>query len=103
MAIPDITEAAKGAKVLIFVVPHQFIQRLCEQMKPHVTQGAIGISLIKVSSLEANSSVSWPRHPDELSPHGQICICHQNQIPSIMYWFCDCFTTVKMFCYYSLT
>jgi len=49
VAVPDITEAAKGAKVLIFVIPHQFIQRLCDQMKPHVTQAAIGISLIKVS------------------------------------------------------
>ncbi|KAG7271195.1 hypothetical protein CRUP_031452 [Coryphaenoides rupestris] len=47
VAVPDITEAAKGAKVLIFVIPHQFIQKLCVQMKPHVTQGAIGISLIK--------------------------------------------------------
>ena len=49
VAVPDITEAVKGAKVLIFVIPHQFIQRLCEQMKPHVAPGAIGISLIKVS------------------------------------------------------
>ncbi|XP_030211388.1 glycerol-3-phosphate dehydrogenase 1-like protein [Gadus morhua] len=47
VAVPDITEAVKGAKVLIFVIPHQFIQRLCEQMKPHVAPGAIGISLIK--------------------------------------------------------
>ncbi|CAL8307168.1 unnamed protein product [Merluccius merluccius] len=47
VAVPDITEAVKGAKVLVFVIPHQFIQRLCDQMKPHITEGAIGISLIK--------------------------------------------------------
>ncbi|KAJ3584354.1 hypothetical protein NHX12_014849 [Muraenolepis orangiensis] len=47
VAMPDITEAVKGAKILIFVIPHQFIQRLCSQMKPHIAEGAIGISLIK--------------------------------------------------------
>ncbi|CAL8288560.1 unnamed protein product [Lota lota] len=47
VAVPEITEAVKGAKVLIFVIPHQFIRRLCDQMKPHVAPGAIGISLIK--------------------------------------------------------
>ncbi|KAG7501666.1 glycerol-3-phosphate dehydrogenase 1 [Solea senegalensis] len=47
IAVPDVTEAVKGAKILIFVIPHQFIGNLCDQMKPHVTEGAIGISLIK--------------------------------------------------------
>uniref|UniRef100_A0A672HVE8 Glycerol-3-phosphate dehydrogenase [NAD(+)] n=1 Tax=Salarias fasciatus TaxID=181472 RepID=A0A672HVE8_SALFA len=47
VAVPDITEAVKGANVLVFVVPHQFIGKLCDQMKPHVTEGTIGISLIK--------------------------------------------------------
>uniref|UniRef100_A0A673YHD8 Glycerol-3-phosphate dehydrogenase [NAD(+)] n=1 Tax=Salmo trutta TaxID=8032 RepID=A0A673YHD8_SALTR len=47
VAVPEITEAVKGASVLIFVIPHQFIGRLCDQMKPHITQGTIGISLIK--------------------------------------------------------
>ncbi|KAJ8003538.1 hypothetical protein DPEC_G00149390 [Dallia pectoralis] len=47
VAVPEITEAVKGASILIFVIPHQFIGRLCDQMKPHITQGTIGISLIK--------------------------------------------------------
>ncbi|XP_053734531.1 glycerol-3-phosphate dehydrogenase [NAD(+)], cytoplasmic-like [Synchiropus splendidus] len=47
IAIPDITEAVKGAKILVFVIPHQFIGNLCDQMKAHITEGAIGISLIK--------------------------------------------------------
>ncbi|KAM4711387.1 glycerol-3-phosphate dehydrogenase 1-like protein isoform 2-T2 [Anableps anableps] len=47
VAVPDITEAMKGARILVFVIPHQFIGKLCDQMKPHVTEGAIGISLIK--------------------------------------------------------
>lgn len=48
VAVPEITEAVKGASILIFVIPHQFIGKLCDQMKPHITQGTIGISLIKV-------------------------------------------------------
>ncbi|XP_023275933.1 glycerol-3-phosphate dehydrogenase [NAD(+)], cytoplasmic-like [Seriola lalandi dorsalis] len=47
IAVPDITEAVKGAKILVFVVPHQFIGKLCDQMKPHIVEGTIGISLIK--------------------------------------------------------
>uniref|UniRef100_A0A8C7Q1Z3 Glycerol-3-phosphate dehydrogenase [NAD(+)] n=2 Tax=Oncorhynchus mykiss TaxID=8022 RepID=A0A8C7Q1Z3_ONCMY len=47
VAVPEITEAVKGASILIFVIPHQFIGRLCDQMKPHIAQGTIGISLIK--------------------------------------------------------
>ncbi|KAL1021888.1 hypothetical protein UPYG_G00019330 [Umbra pygmaea] len=47
IAVPEITEAVKGASILIFVIPHQFIGKLCDQMKPHITQGTIGISLIK--------------------------------------------------------
>ncbi|XP_017340737.1 glycerol-3-phosphate dehydrogenase 1c [Ictalurus punctatus] len=47
IAVPDITEAVDGADILVFVVPHQFIGKLCDQMKPHVKPGAIGISLIK--------------------------------------------------------
>uniref|UniRef100_A0A7N8YRN3 Glycerol-3-phosphate dehydrogenase [NAD(+)] n=1 Tax=Mastacembelus armatus TaxID=205130 RepID=A0A7N8YRN3_9TELE len=47
IAVPDVTEAVKGAKVLVFVIPHQFISKLCDQIKPHITEGTIGISLIK--------------------------------------------------------
>nr|XP_029521995.1 glycerol-3-phosphate dehydrogenase [NAD(+)], cytoplasmic-like [Oncorhynchus nerka] len=47
VAVPEITEAVKGTSILIFVIPHQFIGRLCDQMKPHIAQGTIGISLIK--------------------------------------------------------
>ncbi|XP_063073567.1 glycerol-3-phosphate dehydrogenase 1-like protein [Engraulis encrasicolus] len=47
VAIPEVVDAAKGADVLIFVLPHQFITRICDTIKPHVKTGAIGISLIK--------------------------------------------------------
>lgn len=48
--MPDLTEAMRGAKILVFVIPHQFISNICDQMKPHITGGTIGISLIKVQS-----------------------------------------------------
>lgn len=49
MAIADITEAIRLAKILVFVIPHQFIGGVCEQIKSYVTEGTIGISLIKVN------------------------------------------------------
>lgn len=48
MAEPDLLKACSGADVLLFVVPHQFIGKVCEQLKGHVKKGAIGVSLIKV-------------------------------------------------------
>uniref|UniRef100_A0A3Q3VMD6 glycerol-3-phosphate dehydrogenase (NAD(+)) n=1 Tax=Mola mola TaxID=94237 RepID=A0A3Q3VMD6_MOLML len=50
------TLAVKGAAVLAFVIPHQFISGLCDQMRAHVTEGAISISLIKVRSRPRSSS-----------------------------------------------
>lgn len=48
MAVPDLAEAAKGADILIFVVPHQFIVRVCDTIKEHIKKDAVGMSLIKV-------------------------------------------------------
>ncbi|KAK1173463.1 glycerol-3-phosphate dehydrogenase 1-like protein [Acipenser oxyrinchus oxyrinchus] len=47
VAVPELQEAAKDADLLVFVVPHQFIGRLCDQMVDCVSQRAVGISLIK--------------------------------------------------------
>ncbi|XP_037123683.1 glycerol-3-phosphate dehydrogenase 1-like protein [Syngnathus acus] len=47
VAVPDIAEAVKGAKLLVFVTPHQFVRSLCDKIKSHVVDGAVGISLIK--------------------------------------------------------
>ncbi len=50
IANPDIKDAVKGADVLVFVVPHQFVRGLCAQMNGHLKPGCTGISLIKVST-----------------------------------------------------
>lgn len=47
VAIADIVECAKDADILIFVVPHQFVKRLCSAMKGNIKSSAIAVSLIK--------------------------------------------------------
>ncbi|XP_063110799.1 glycerol-3-phosphate dehydrogenase [NAD(+)], cytoplasmic isoform X1 [Cavia porcellus] len=47
VAVPDVVQAASEADILIFVVPHQFIGKICDQLKGHLKANAIGISLIK--------------------------------------------------------
>lgn len=49
VAVPDVVQAAADADILIFVVPHQFIGKICDQLKGHLKANVIGISLIKVS------------------------------------------------------
>ena len=48
VAVPDLVETATGADILVFVLPHQFVRRICSQLKGHMKSGAYGISLIKV-------------------------------------------------------
>ncbi|KAK3106303.1 hypothetical protein FSP39_017422 [Pinctada imbricata] len=47
VAIPDIVQAAEGADILIFVLPHQFVKKICESLKGHIKASAIAVSLIK--------------------------------------------------------
>ncbi|XP_037346575.2 glycerol-3-phosphate dehydrogenase [NAD(+)], cytoplasmic-like isoform X2 [Pungitius pungitius] len=47
LAVPDLAESVKGADILIFVVPHQFIVRVCDTIKDHIKKDAVGMSLIK--------------------------------------------------------
>lgn len=46
--MPDVIEAAKDADILIFVVPHQFIRRICSTLQGKIKSTAVGLSLIKV-------------------------------------------------------
>ena len=48
VAVTDVKETARDADVLIFVVPHQFVDRLCSQMKDVIKPDAVAMSLIKV-------------------------------------------------------
>mmetsp|Transcript_16443 Transcript_16443/g.33177 ORF Transcript_16443/g.33177 Transcript_16443/m.33177 type:complete len:400 (+) Transcript_16443:388-1587(+) len=46
-AIPDLAEACRGATLLIFVLPHQFLPKLIPVIRQHVHPSCRGISLIK--------------------------------------------------------
>lgn len=46
-AVPDLIESAKDADILIFVIPHQFLPRVCRQLVGIVKPNALGVSLIK--------------------------------------------------------
>lgn len=47
IANPDIKDAVKDSSILIFNLPHQFIVRLCGQLKGNILPFARGISCIK--------------------------------------------------------
>ncbi|XP_038642225.1 glycerol-3-phosphate dehydrogenase [NAD(+)], cytoplasmic-like isoform X2 [Scyliorhinus canicula] len=47
LAVPDLLDAARDADILVFVVPHQFIRRTCDELKGHIKSSTIGVSLIK--------------------------------------------------------
>jgi glycerol-3-phosphate dehydrogenase len=47
-AVTDLVQTCQDADILIFVVPHQFVHRICDQLKGKLKAGAIAISLIKV-------------------------------------------------------
>ncbi|XP_042234677.1 glycerol-3-phosphate dehydrogenase [NAD(+)], cytoplasmic-like isoform X3 [Homarus americanus] len=47
VAVPDVLDAAKDADVLIFVIPHQFIKRICQPLVGNLKPSTVGISLIK--------------------------------------------------------
>lgn len=52
VAVPDVIAASKDADILVFVVPHQFMQDICSQLQGHVKSTAIGVSLMKVAAMD---------------------------------------------------
>ena len=48
LAIPDLVEASSSADILVFVIPHQFVGKVCDTIKGKIKSDAVGISLIKV-------------------------------------------------------
>ncbi|KAG9270104.1 glycerol-3-phosphate dehydrogenase 1a [Astyanax mexicanus] len=47
VAVADLVEAVRGADILLFVIPHQFISRVCDTIQGKIKQDALGMSLIK--------------------------------------------------------
>ncbi|KAI8967107.1 glycerol-3-phosphate dehydrogenase [NAD+] [Mycotypha africana] len=46
-AIPDVCQAAKNANILVFVLPHQFVYKVCESLRDVIDKDCRAISLIK--------------------------------------------------------
>merc|ERR1711871_6705 len=55
VADPDLGSAVTGATMLIFVLPHQFLGKICPQMKGKVARGCKALSLIKGIEFENKS------------------------------------------------
>lgn len=69
VAVPELLDAVKGADILIFVIPHQFVSRVCDTIKGHIKTDAVGMSLIKVNFL--------------------ICISHSMKFSLSLYMHCS--------------
>jgi glycerol-3-phosphate dehydrogenase (NAD+) len=41
-------EAVKDADILLFILPHQFVERTCNAIKSHVKKNAFAVSFSKV-------------------------------------------------------
>lgn len=53
VAVPNLGEAVQDADLLVFVIPHQFIHKICDEITGRVPKKAVGITLIKVSTMHA--------------------------------------------------
>lgn len=64
VAVANLGEAVKDADLLVFVIPHQFIHRICDEITGRVPKDALGITLIKVTAprctLVTGNSVFFP-------------------------------------------
>ncbi|XP_064271422.1 glycerol-3-phosphate dehydrogenase 1-like protein isoform X1 [Passer domesticus] len=47
VAIPNLREAVQDADLLVFVIPHQYIHKVCDEITGQVPTKALGITLIK--------------------------------------------------------
>jgi glycerol-3-phosphate dehydrogenase (NAD+) len=47
VACPNVVKACEDADLLIFVIPHQFLDNVLKQLKGHVKKSAIAVSMIK--------------------------------------------------------
>jgi len=48
IATSDLSESVKDADILIFVIPHQFVKKTCEELKNQIKSNAFALTLIKV-------------------------------------------------------
>ncbi|CAE6444136.1 unnamed protein product [Rhizoctonia solani] len=59
-AEPDPIKAIEGATALIIVIPHQFVEKILEGMKEHLSPGVRAVSLIKGVKAEGDKIHTYP-------------------------------------------
>ncbi|KAJ1656100.1 glycerol-3-phosphate dehydrogenase [Dispira simplex] len=58
VAESNLIKAVEGATILVFVLPHQFIRRTCEELKGHVSSECKAISLVKGLDMDGGSGLN---------------------------------------------
>ncbi len=48
VAFPDLQSCVENVDILLFVIPHQFLVKTCQTIKPFIKKDCYGCSLIKV-------------------------------------------------------
>jgi len=57
VAVTDLVTSCKDANILIFVVPHQHVVKICNELKGKLKSDVVGISLIKGLSSSKNNGL----------------------------------------------
>lgn len=52
IAVTDIATSVRGASILVFCFPHQFCRKICSDIKDHIQNNAVAVSLIKGADVE---------------------------------------------------
>jgi glycerol-3-phosphate dehydrogenase (NAD+) len=61
IAVTDLVESVKGASMLIFVLPHQFLKKTCASIRGSIAADAKAISLIKGLEIAENGPLLLSR------------------------------------------
>lgn len=74
VATPSAEDAVRGADVLVFVLPHQYVRGLCARIRAHVKPGARAISLIKGLDVWGNDMRVFPQVISAELPGAGACL-----------------------------
>ncbi|CAG9133103.1 unnamed protein product [Plutella xylostella] len=62
VAIPEVVDAARDADILIFVVPHQFVRKICSSLLGQIKPTAAALSLIKGFDIAEGGGIDLISH-----------------------------------------
>lgn len=62
VAVPDLLETVRGADILVFNIPHQFLRNVCRQLAGHVPKHVRAISCLKGLDVSADACVTLSQY-----------------------------------------